>query len=115
MFCPKCGKEMPEGATVCPECGYTTAGTSVGAVFAKTNLPAGKSHLVNWILGVWLGMVGVHDFYAGNSMKGVAHIVVTVLGMFLLGLGPLISWVWAIIEVWPSIQYSIKQAEAKGL
>lgn len=115
MFCPKCGKEIPEGATFCPSCGSSTTGGPVGTVFVKPSLPAGKSHLVNWILGVWLGAVGIHDFYAGNQTKGIIHIVITVVGSLLLGLGPLISWVWAIVEVWPSIQHSIKQAEEKGL
>ena len=34
MFCAKCGKEIPEGATFCPACGAPAGGSAPGAASA---------------------------------------------------------------------------------
>lgn len=50
MFCPKCGKEIPEGSTVCPECNATL---EVASTTAQTSATAEKKPApVGFILGL---------------------------------------------------------------
>jgi TM2 domain-containing membrane protein YozV len=48
------------------------------------------------VLGIFLGALGVHNFYAGYVGRGVGQLCLTVLT---LGYLAIVSWVWAIIEV----------------
>jgi hypothetical protein len=47
MFCPKCGKELPEESQFCLKCGYAIAGGKPGAASAR---PAKPSRTLLWIL-----------------------------------------------------------------
>jgi hypothetical protein len=61
--------------------------------------PAGavpKSRTTYIVLGIFLGMLGCHNFYAGYKGRGVAQLCLSVLTFFI---GSIISWVWAIVEV----------------
>jgi TM2 domain-containing membrane protein YozV len=55
-----------------------------------------KSRTAYIVLGIFLGALGVHNFYAGYVGRGVGQLCLTVLTLGYLGI---ISWVWAIIEV----------------
>lgn len=55
-----------------------------------------KSRLAYILLGVFLGSLGIHNFYAGYTGKAVAQLLITVLSGSILGL---ISYIWAIIDV----------------
>jgi TM2 domain-containing membrane protein YozV len=62
-------------------------------------LPAGarsKSRQVYVLLGVFLGIFGVHNFYAGYIQRAVSQLCLTVLTCFY---GAIVSWVWAIVEI----------------
>jgi TM2 domain-containing membrane protein YozV len=48
------------------------------------------------LLGGFLGMLGVHNLYAGFRGKGIAQLAIT---LFTLGLGIPVSWIWAVIDV----------------
>lgn len=52
---------------------------------------APKSKLVAGLLGIFLGSIGVHKFYLGDSKAGIIRIVVTVVT---LGIGG----IWGFIE-----------------
>jgi TM2 domain-containing membrane protein YozV len=52
---------------------------------------APKSKLVAGLLGIFLGSIGVHKFYLGDSKAGMIRIVVTVVT---LGIGG----IWGFIE-----------------
>lgn len=55
-----------------------------------------KSRVIFVLLGLFLGVFGAHNFYAGYAKKGAIQLCVTLLSCFY---GAVISWVWAIIEV----------------
>jgi TM2 domain-containing membrane protein YozV len=55
-----------------------------------------KTRVIFVLLGIFLGVFGVHNFYAGYAKKGTIQLCVTLLSCFY---GAAISWVWAIIEV----------------
>lgn len=114
MFCPKCGKEIPEGTAFCPACGQPVNGPVVGAARAPKVFPEGKSHLVYWVLGLYLGSLGIHNFYLGEKTQGIIKLLITLL-LGWTGIGVLAVVIWSLIEVFPSIKYSVKQAEKAGI
>ena len=48
------------------------------------------------LLGIFLGALGAHNFYAGYTKKGAIQLCLTLLTCFY---GAAISWPWAIIEI----------------
>ena len=69
-FCPNCGNPTQPGAAFCPSCG-----------FALPVKPAAgsKSKLTAGLLGIFLGGIGIHNFYLGFTGKAVAQIVVSLV------------------------------------
>lgn len=91
MFCPNCGNEVASHAVVCIKCGG-----SVRTAQAPAYDPAAKSKVAFILLGVFLGSLGIHNFYAGYTGKGVAQLLISLLTC---GFGGVISWIWAVVEV----------------
>jgi len=88
-FCPNCGKELNEGADICLNCGkQITAPTT-------NNAAGGKSKIAAGLLGLFLGGLGVHNFYLGYTGKAVAQLLMSLLSCGFLA--P-ISGIWALIE-----------------
>jgi TM2 domain-containing membrane protein YozV len=54
-----------------------------------------KSRTIYVVLAIFLGHIGVHNFYAGYIGRGVAQLLITILTFGFLFW---ISWIWAIIE-----------------
>ncbi len=54
-----------------------------------------KSKLAAGLLGIFLGQLGVHNFYLGYTGKAVAQLLITLLTC---GFGALVTWVWGLIE-----------------
>ena len=52
-----------------------------------------KSKVAFVLLGVFLGSLGIHNFYIGRTKQGVIQLLIS-----LLSLGTLwfVSWIWAI-------------------
>jgi TM2 domain-containing membrane protein YozV len=55
-----------------------------------------KSRTSYIVLGVFLGWLGIHNFYAGYTGRAVGQLCLTVLT---LGFLFMVSWIWAIVEV----------------
>lgn len=55
-----------------------------------------KSRTTYIILGVLLGGLGAHNFYAGYTGRAVGQLCLSVLTLFYLAI---VSWIWAIIEI----------------
>ncbi len=57
-----------------------------------------KSRVSYILLGFFLGGLGVHNFYAGYSGRGVAQLLITLfIGWLIIPL--FFIWVWVIIEI----------------
>ena len=69
--------------------------TAASTLFAAPQRPP-KSRLVFILLGIFLGSLGIHNFYAGYIKRGVAQLCVTVATVFY---GSFVTWTWALIEV----------------
>ena len=113
--CPNCGKENPEVATFCAGCGASLTAQAAPAPQAAPVAPAGeaKSKMVAGLLAIFLGSLGIHNFYLGNTGKAVAQLLITLLGSCIV-IGPAISGIWALIEGIMILTGSIK-TDAKGI
>lgn len=60
--------------------------------------PASHSRLAAGLLSIFLGSFGIGNFYLGHTGKGIAQLMITLIGVFFFFLGPLISGVWSLIE-----------------
>lgn len=105
MYCKNCGNELTPNAAVCLKCGVAVGkgnsycqncGNSVmkaAAVCTQCGAllnTARKSKLVAGLLGIFLGGLGVHNFYLGFIGKAIAQILLS----FCFGIGA----VWGFIE-----------------
>ena len=99
MYCRNCGNEMNNEATVCvkcgvpagkgnqfcPNCGAQTNAEAVVCVSCGAALAApeaeksDKSKIVAGILGLLLGVWGVHNFYLGFTKKAVIQLIVSIV------------------------------------
>lgn len=106
MFCKNCGTELPDGAGFCPSCG-TPAGAdapkTAGEPAQPTQQPAQptppaanrKSKIAAGLLGIFLGSLGIHNFYLGFNKRGLLQLLLTVCTC---GLGALPMQIWGLIE-----------------
>lgn len=89
-FCQNCGAQLSPGAAVCLNCGVATSGSSV-------KIPGAKSKIAAGLLAIFLGQLGIHNFYLGYTNKAVAQLLITLLLSWTF-IAPIAIWVWAIVE-----------------
>lgn len=115
MFCRNCGKPIDPNAAVCINCGFSNGtgdnycpncgnATNVGMTYCtmcgaslvnQRPMVEQKSKLAGGLLGIFLGSLGVHNFYLGYTTKAVIQLVLTVATC---GIGSIISGIWGFIE-----------------
>lgn len=97
-YCSNCGAELKEGAEFCSKCG-TKKGTNKKPIEGQTvnnNVNSQpKSKLAAGLLGIFLGFLGVHNFYLGYNGKAIAQLLMTLLSCGLLFF---VTWIWGLIE-----------------
>lgn len=82
QFCPCCGAPAKQPMqTVCLNCGVDMTG--FGNTSPKSKIAAG-------VLGLFLGMFGVHNFYLGYTKKAVIQLVLT-LSAYILYIAAIIG------------------------
>lgn len=55
-----------------------------------------KSRFIYILLAIFLGSLGIHNFYAGRMGSAVAQLLISLLSCGILS--P-ITWIWAIIDI----------------
>lgn len=91
MFCRQCGNEIADAAAICMRCGVPTGGARIPGSSAK-----GRTAFV--LLGLFLGFLGVHNFYAGYTGRAVAQLLICILTGWLIL--PLVAlFIWIIVEI----------------
>jgi len=68
-------------------------------VYPVQQMVSPKNRVAFILFGVFLGCLGIHNFYAGYTGKGIAQLLITIFLGWLFGLGILITGIWALIEV----------------
>lgn len=106
-YCPNCGSRTHPQAVICVNCGIAFA-QPVAATDQKSKLGAG-------LMALFLGALGIHNFYLGYTGKAVAQLVVSLIGgLFTCGVASLAMGIWAFIEGIMILSGSINK-DAKGI
>ena len=81
---------------------------------AQASMPAAapKQKMVAFLLGFFLGALGVHNFYLGKKGMGLTQLLITVLT---LGFGALITGPWALVQSIMIIMGKIDDADGNPL
>lgn len=114
MFCKNCGSVVDEKAAVCTQCGWNVGSgvnycahcgqpampgavvcTNCGVALVEVVKQDSKSKLAAGLLGIFLGVLGVHNFYLGYTGKAVGQLLLSVLSCGSLSV---ISAIWGLIE-----------------
>ena len=100
-YCKNCGSQLEEGSKFCSNCGSnidsTNSGSNINYDTTNVNVNS-KSKIAGGLLGIFLGSLGVHNFYLGYTSKGVAQLLLTLIGWILCGIGPVVAGIWGLIE-----------------
>lgn len=74
-----------------------------------------KSRLAAGILGILAGTIGLHNFYLGNSQRGLIQILVATLGAALTcGISTVAMMVWGVVEGVHILEHRIN-ADGNGI
>ncbi len=100
VICVKCGAQKGTGSNFCPNCGQQTPPNSAVCLNCGVSLQAygqkgDKSKLAAGLLGIFLGSLGVHNFYLGYTTKAVIQLVLSILSCGTLAI---VSEIWGLIE-----------------
>lgn len=91
MYCGQCGHEVPDGSVYCTNCGTPMNTTPVPRT--------GKNRIVVGLLALFLGTLGIHNFYLGHTSKGLTQLLVsTVGGLVSCGIATLAVQIWVLVE-----------------
>lgn len=108
VSCMECGREVSDKATSCVGCGAPIGATRptppplqaapvYAAPYAQPQ-PVARARVAYVLLGLFLGGLGIHNFYAGYHGRGVAQLLITLLLGWLI-IGVVITGLWALIEI----------------
>jgi len=78
-YCPICRAETASAAVMCPSCGASLAETKPEDTVEYSE----KSSLAAGLLGLFLGGLGVHNFYLKRTKRAVAQLCLFIAGILL--------------------------------
>ena len=120
MNCPYCNNPVPANVSQCPCCGAPVQQQYAPPPPQQQYAPpqqqyappppqyaqqpyasypvSDKSRVAYILLGLFLGGLGIHNFYAGRVGCGIAQLLITlILGW--IGVGLVITGLWVLIEI----------------
>ena len=77
------------------QAGYQGAAYAAGYPQGVPVAGVGKSKVAAGVLAILLGALGIHNFYLGQTGKGVAQLLITVLSCGMLAV---VSSIWGLVE-----------------
>lgn len=133
MYCKNCGKEMSEvadfctacgvakgnGNSFCSNCGATTypdavVCTSCGCAIKAVTHKSSKSKIAAGLLAIFLGYLGIHNFYLGYTKRAVTQLLISLLLSWTI-IAPIAIWVWTIVEAVKIFQGEIPDSDGNAL
>ncbi|MCH5166442.1 MAG: TM2 domain-containing protein [Erysipelotrichales bacterium] len=113
-FCTNCGSNIENNQEKCLVCGkvlkYTNSpinetkdnnGNNISNDNYKrtdNNQSGSKSKIIAIILALFLGTLGMHNFYLDYKTKGIAQLLITTIGSLACGIGIFICQIWVMID-----------------
>ena len=96
VFCTECGKKVSGKARMCPDCGAPIQNneTYSNNTYQGANT---KSKVAAALLAIFLGTLGIHNFYLGYTGRGLGQLFLTIFGWIII-VGPLASAIWALVD-----------------
>lgn len=88
-FCYNCGSQVDPNAAVCIKCGVALHQQPIVQGTEQ------KSKLVAGLLGIFLGSLGIHNFYLGYTKKAIIQLLVSLLSC---GFASPVIGIWGLIE-----------------
>lgn len=118
MYCRNCGNPLPGGAACCPQCGVISGqgaghcpncgapvapGTSFcpqcGGGIQGYPVYVQRSRLAAGLLGIFLGGLGIHNFYLGFQSRALVQLLVSLIGGLLTcGIATAAMSIWGLVE-----------------
>lgn len=116
--CPYCGEKILQKAKKCKFCGEildplmremenlkrrndtipiivnNNNNNNISPVFRETAPVSTKRRLTYILLALFLGMIGIHNFYAGYVGTGIIQLILT-----FTGIGAILTFIWVIIDI----------------
>ena len=77
-YCRECGAEIMDKAVICPKCGCSTGHNENKGINLDVKEVDGEkvySKLVALLLWLFLGWIGAHRFYIGDSGTGAIYVL----------------------------------------
>ena len=72
-FCAECGSIIKAKAVICPKCGCGMRASNNNSL--GQTAPNGKSRIAAVLLAFFLGGLGVHKFYLGETTLGILYLL----------------------------------------
>lgn len=90
-FCQNCGTKLNDNDIFCGNCGNNSNYNIQDSSNMKSKTTAG-------ILAIFIGYLGIHNFYLGYTGKAISQLLLTCVGWLLCFTGPIIACIWGIVE-----------------
>ena len=81
MFCPKCGKEVPDDTLFCPSCGTGISRPSPSEGNSQKNTAEKTSYNVLAIIGLVVSAIAVCVDADTGLVLGIGGLVVSIIGL----------------------------------
>ncbi len=92
VFCPQCGVQVAPNATFCTNCGIGLQSAGISGANQKSKLAAG-------LLGIFLGGLGIHNFYLGFQKRALVQLLVSLIGgVITCGVATIAMEIWGLVE-----------------
>lgn len=139
MDCPYCNNPLPPNVSSCPSCGAAVRQQPAQQQYAPPPpqqqyapppppqyaqqqpyappVASTKSRVVYIVLGLFLGGLGIHNFYAGRTGAGVAQLIINVVAWGLIStffLAPIGVLFLGIIGLWVLIEICAVSTDGQG-